>query len=368
MRVRKKFLQLTRYTYPYGTEGFLKSYLPTGYQTDTHGNFYYVIGDKPTTMFTCHLDTACITQEKVTHVINQNMVSTNGKTILGADDKAGMVVLLYMIENKVPGLYYFFLGEEVGCIGSGKLAADWKNSIFSDTINKCVSFDRRGTKSIITHQLYGRCCSDEFGQDLANKLNLTGQGLAMELDDTGIFTDSAKFMSLIPECTNISVGYYNEHTTKECQNIDFLANLCKAVCKIDWESLAIVRDCSDIDDWFCDDEDDDFDFETDEEQLTFKEELYSYFRLNKGQPAKKMFISTKQIQYEKEIISDWIANKSSYFGVSDIHWNGNMLQIENQYGQIEFVGYRYDLFSLIPQLEQVDMRHIKERISKVLVF
>jgi hypothetical protein len=27
-----------------------------------------------------------------------------------------------MIENKIPGLYYFFLGEEVGCVGSRKVA------------------------------------------------------------------------------------------------------------------------------------------------------------------------------------------------------------------------------------------------------
>ena len=133
MRIRKKFLQLTSYTYPNGTEGFLKSYLPQGTKQDKFGNFYYVIGENPTTMFTCHLDTACSTQQKVTHVQDAKFIRTNGKTILGADDKAGMVVIMYMIEKKIPGLYYFFLGEEVGCIGSGKAAGDWSNNEFSKT-------------------------------------------------------------------------------------------------------------------------------------------------------------------------------------------------------------------------------------------
>ena len=32
-------------------------------------------------------------------------------------------------------------------------------------IMKCVSFDRRGTNSVITEQIFGRCCSDEFAEN-----------------------------------------------------------------------------------------------------------------------------------------------------------------------------------------------------------
>lgn len=65
-------------------------------------------------MFTCHLDTCCHKQEFVNHVQDDRFIRTDGKSI-GADDKAGMVVLLYMIEKGIPGIYYFFIGEEVGC-------------------------------------------------------------------------------------------------------------------------------------------------------------------------------------------------------------------------------------------------------------
>jgi hypothetical protein len=90
---------------------------------------------------------------------------------LGADDKAGVTVLLWMIQNNIPGLYYFFIGEEVGCIGSG-LAAKYGN--FKGNYDRIISFDRRDVGSIITFQSYSRCCSDAFANDLCSELNKSG--------------------------------------------------------------------------------------------------------------------------------------------------------------------------------------------------
>ena len=239
MDIRRKFLKLTKRTYPYGTEQQLVSHLPKGHYKDVHGNYYYEIGNSKTA-FTCHLDTACKSQVIVNHKIDKNIISTDGKSILGADDKAGMTILLYMIEKKIPGLYCFFIGEEVGCIGSGK-ASDDK---YFETYNRMISFDRRGTKSVITFQSSKRCCSDDFAQELSNQLNK--YGLSMEPDNTGVYTDSAEFTQVIPECTNISVGYYKEHTTFEHQDIEHLIKLCVAVTKVDWESLPVKRDPSKI--------------------------------------------------------------------------------------------------------------------------
>lgn len=245
MRITKKFLQLTKRTYPYGTEHLLKNHLPTGYQTDNWGNYYLEVGSGSTTMFTCHLDTASYGgSNPVRHVFEGNFIKTDGSTILGADDKAGMVVLLYMIKKQIPGIYYFFLGEERGCIGSSDVSENWENLEISKRITKVVSFDRRGTGSIITEQFGGVCCSDEFAKELASRLNAVDSEFHFRPDPTGIYTDSAQFIDLVPECTNISVGYYNEHTGSETQDIHFLRKLCQAVVKIDWESLPIKRDPS----------------------------------------------------------------------------------------------------------------------------
>jgi hypothetical protein len=240
MNIKNTFLNLTSRTYPYGTEKLLVSFLPKGYFEDPHGNYYYKIGESKTA-FTCHLDTATKQDVKVNHVIEGDLVKTDGNSILGADDKAGMTILLYMIEKKIPGLYCFFIGEEVGCIGSGKAALDDRFLKY----DRMISFDRRGTDSVITFQSSRRCCSNEFAEDLSKRLNK--YNLTMKPDDTGVYTDSAEFTDVISECTNISVGYYSEHTVRERQDLDHLHKLCIAVTNIDWESLPTKRDPKTID-------------------------------------------------------------------------------------------------------------------------
>ena len=234
MNIKQTFLKLTSKTYPYGFETELESFLPKGYTKDVHGNYFYKIGDTKTA-FTSHLDTACKEQVNVKHIFEGNYIKTDGTSILGADDKAGVTILLYMIEKNVPGLYCFFIGEEVGCIGSG-LASE---ETYFKNYDRMISFDRRGTTSVITHQSSKRCCSDEFAQELANAINKSG--LEMELDNGGVYTDSAEFDGVIPECTNISVGYYSEHTKSEKQDIEFLTKLCEALVRVDWENLPTSR-------------------------------------------------------------------------------------------------------------------------------
>ncbi len=238
MDIRKTFLQLTSKTYPYGTEAQLLPFLPKGLKRDLWGNYFYEIG-KSKTVFACHLDTCCSKQEKVRHVFNGRFIETDGKTILGADDKAGVTILLWLMEHNIPGTYYFFIGEEVGCIGSGKASKDVERF---NKFDRIISFDRRDTESVITHQSWSRCCSDTFADALI--VDLAVGGVFLKKDDGGVYTDSAEFVDVIPECTNLSVGYYSEHSVVEKQDIKFLEKLCKALLLVDWESLPTKRDPS----------------------------------------------------------------------------------------------------------------------------
>jgi hypothetical protein len=239
---KNTFLSLTSKTYPHGNEEEVLKYLPELDQ-DTHGNYYKVVGGGSSTMFTSHLDTADHRQNDTVRFTytegDDEFICTDGKTILGADDKAGVTVMLYMMANNVPGLYYFFIGEERGGIGSKALAMDFTNEEHLIGIKRCVSFDRRNYHSIITHQLGRNCCSSEFAKTLCAEFGKNG--LKMSPDSTGIFTDSAMFMNDIPECTNVSVGYFDEHTGKERQNISYLDRLCRASTNVDWESLPTSR-------------------------------------------------------------------------------------------------------------------------------
>ena len=244
MNIKETFLKLTRHTYPHGQEHGLFDILPQNLEMDEFGNLYLKIGESDT-MFTSHLDTATSANTPVTHVFEENIIKTDGKSILGADDKAGVTIMLNMIEKNIPGLYYFFLGEEVGCVGSRKVAEKHKTQKL-DYIKKVVSFDRRGTDSVISFQASQRCCSDTFATALAQQLNKADTTFKYEKDPTGVYTDSAQFVSIYPECTNISVGYYSEHTFNERQDIEHLTKLAEAVTKVDWNSLPSERDPSKV--------------------------------------------------------------------------------------------------------------------------
>ena len=240
--VRETFISLVTETYPYGHEDELLPYLPKDLKKDKHGNYYMVVGDSDT-VFTCHLDTASRTKSKV-NLVDYNkdgdsFLKTNGSSILGADDKSGVAIILYMIAHNVPGVYWFFLGEERGGIGSGKVVDDYLSYPFMKNKKKMISFDRRNYYSVITEQMSTVCCSNEFASSLCDELNKSG--LKMNLDPTGIFTDSANFIEVIPECTNVSVGYFNEHTHDEIQNITFLERLAEACVAVDWDKLVVKR-------------------------------------------------------------------------------------------------------------------------------
>ncbi len=240
--VRDTFISLVTETYPMGHEEEVVPFITPGLTRDQYGNYYTIIGDSDTA-FTCHLDTASRTKDNVVLVgykkDGQNFIMTDGTSILGADDKSGVAVIMYMIANNVPGVYWFFYGEERGGIGSGKVAMDYESYPFMKKVKKMISFDRRNYYSVITSQMGLECCSNDFAQSLCGELNKSG--LKLNLDPTGVFTDSANFIDVIPECTNVSVGYFNEHTHDELQNITYLERLAKACVAADWGKLTVKR-------------------------------------------------------------------------------------------------------------------------------
>lgn len=365
MRIRRKFLELTSLTIKHGDEDRIKRYLPKGAKKDPWGNYYLKLGES-STMFTCHLDTCSSYSSRVNHVNIGKYVKTDGTTILGADDKAGMVVLLYMIEKGVPGLYYFFIGEEVGCIGSRNLAYNFN---YND-ITKVVSFDRRGTNSIITEQLYGKCCSDEFAEELAYRFNSTGY-VDLEPDDTGIMTDSAQFVDLVPECTNISVGYYNEHTVKEIQDIEYLTNLCKACVLVDWESLPVMRDPTAV--YIGDEEIIDYGlgwgaieneefYRPSQKKEAFEIFIETNFNRNnftyivEDDSIRKAYISNDWIETETRQIQNILINNGHF--VKNIYWNGREC-----YGDDCYIANRSELINVLPDFEKIPYTHIRQSLT-----
>ena len=197
-------------------------------------------------MFTAHTDTVHSSGGPNTVRIDGKFWRADKGAALGADDGSGCAILAYMIETGVPGYYVFFRGEERGGVGSSWLAKEMPG-LFSE-IDRAIAFDRAGYADVITHQAGGRCCSDVFAQALADQLS-TDTDWYMPCNG-GVYTDTAEFIELIPECTNISVGYKNQHGDREEQDVEFLWDLAKRCVAVQWDNLPTERDPKIVESWY----------------------------------------------------------------------------------------------------------------------
>lgn len=243
------FLALTEYTVPFGYEKYLEPILYNivpGLRKDGFGNYHIKIGDSKT-LFTSHLDTYSKRREKVNHVVKGGKISTDGTTVLGGDNKNGVVILLYMILNQVPGTYYFFRGEEGVVTGKSCNGSNWllkNNSKIYTSMDRAIAFDRRGKGSIVTKQRGRECCSTDFADALVGAFGTTGLEFKQ---DYAYGTDSAVFMDIVPEITNISSGGEYEHAFLESTNINYTRKVAIAATQIDWEALPTTREPKPVD-------------------------------------------------------------------------------------------------------------------------
>lgn len=227
-------LTMLTYARPAGGDGeraFRERYLHTlpGAREDAHGNIHVSVGHSAT-LFCAHTDTVHREDGRVS-VARAGGTLAARASCLGADDAVGVYVLRRMIQARVPGYYLFTYGEERGGIGARAAArADWSGYA------RAVAFDRRGRSEVITHQIGRRCASDTFARALADAL-----ALGHQLSARGIYTDTAEFAHVIPECVNIAAGYTAEHTPHETVSVPYVLRLARAACRVDWEGLPTVR-------------------------------------------------------------------------------------------------------------------------------
>ena len=237
----------------------LRTATTSSIKEDKHGNLWVVVGKKKEaarTLFTSHLDTVETGRSRKQRLelfrdpaSQRPLLGSDLKGILGADCRAGVVIMLHMIRSGVVGTYGFFSQEEVGCRGSEAASVDMairksKGGIVPD---RCVSFDRARFGSVITDQMSGQTCSEAFAIDLALELEkaMDGRGdipSKWRLDNGGVYTDSNSFANIISECTNLSVGYTGQHTSGETQDVEYLVAVAEAAVQVNWQSLPAERD------------------------------------------------------------------------------------------------------------------------------
>jgi len=145
-----------------------------------------------------------------------------------------------MILAGIPGLYIFHYGEESGCIGSGDLAR-FSPEILAG-IDFAIALDRAGYRDIVTSQIGRTCTSQAFTDSLSYALSVASKELPMFAGARGVYTDTAEYMDIVPECTNLSVGYFNQHSSREYLDYAHVGKLLSALCTLDQSSLVAKRD------------------------------------------------------------------------------------------------------------------------------
>lgn len=211
---------------------------------DGGGNVHFQVqkGDTASrTLFVAHTDTMSYRNplKSNTYGILGRTLHAMDNDVLGADNGAGCTMMCWLMANGVPGRYIFTRAEEVGGVGAKYLAETFEDLLLD--FDRAITFDRRGTSDIITHQGGERCCSDEFAEALADQLNMAGENLLYMSCDRGVYTDTKEFIYQIPECTNISVGYAGEHGEKELLDLIHYKDLAQAALQVNWESLPVTR-------------------------------------------------------------------------------------------------------------------------------
>lgn len=212
---------------------FLTEYISTKYPdatliVDDFGNIYVKKGNSKT--FPCivaHIDTifnfnpnkTILTYEKFIFgfdEVNNNFLG------LGADDKNGIWVALKCLEKYDSIKLAFFVGEEIGCVGSNK--ADM--TFFKDC-RFVLQCDRKNNCDFITSIMGTDLCGTNF----IKKIPLANFGYSIT---SGLSTDvwKLKEKGLKVACCNISCGYYNPHTDREITNFKDLTNCFNLVCWI----------------------------------------------------------------------------------------------------------------------------------------
>lgn len=244
----KELLQMHLYRRPAGSateKKFINVYLRSlkGAKMDAYGNIIVRVGKKPTVLWSSHTDTVHRTEGRQRIEIGDGILTLHSEekesSCLGADCTVGVWMMRQMILRKIPGLYIFHREEECGGGGSRYIAT--KTPELLAGINHAIAFDRMNVGSIITHQ-GTRCASNKFALALAEALNTPGN---YKPDDGGTFTDTANYTDLVRECTNISVGYYSQHTRAEAQDVDFADHLLNRICALDTTTLPVEREVTD---------------------------------------------------------------------------------------------------------------------------
>lgn len=191
---------------------------PTLLMQDSYGNVHasFKKGNGDTVVhLNAHLDTVKNTIEDK-RIINHGGIirafdNKAQQTVLGADDRAGVAAILTILDS-ISGFdgtikVSFYKEEEIGCVGSTNSDLD-----FVKDVDLSITMDRHGSSDIVVGTWGAPFCCNEVGDWLEALSKQNGMDYTpVKGGISDALTLSGKGINSI----NLSVGYYNEHTSKE---------------------------------------------------------------------------------------------------------------------------------------------------------
>jgi putative aminopeptidase FrvX len=225
---RKQLIDLLTIQAPSGQEHKVRNYLQPHLAklvdnmfVDKKGNLLaekkFGDGNGATIMLSAHMDSVRDVRQG-RKIIEKDGILTASKGVLGADDRAGIAIIMTVLRNlqkidfsgnvKIA----FCVEEEIGCVGSDAMDKEWYKDV-----NLAIVVDRRGNRDIVTGcGSPWNFCSKAVGTFLEDCSALLGMDWKAV---GGGVSDAMTFSGNGVHSVNLSAGYRNEHTEKESMNI-----------------------------------------------------------------------------------------------------------------------------------------------------
>lgn len=193
------------------------------FQLDHYNNLFITKNTTNPLQYACvvaHMDTVHVFRSSREILFSNNTMrarytDSHNPCGLNADDCNGILVALQLLEVLPDLKVCFTVEEEIGGIGAEQ--ASLNTDFFSD-VQFLIQADRKGSRDFIIHTNGLSTASDAFVDDILELLIKYDYELAMgTFTDIGILAENLEISGV-----NVSCGYYNEHTSRECCRINEL--------------------------------------------------------------------------------------------------------------------------------------------------
>ena len=186
-----------------------------GYRPLTGKGYLFAVGENPV-LLVAHVDTVFKRPpQAIYHDQMQGVLwSPDG---LGADDRAGVLGILRLLERGYRPSILFCDGEESGLWGAKKAAKELSESIASLEINAVIELDRKGVREAVFYE-----CGNNQIRDWVIEAGF--------IENIGTFSDISELgEGFNIAAVNLSCGYHRNHSREEYLVLDELEDTLSRV-------------------------------------------------------------------------------------------------------------------------------------------